>query len=118
MDTYLKTTGVLFHILLLLFVLNQFIERRDMTYVARTRYVENKHGEKERQDSCLYITVFSFLIFNLEIGRTGNDLHTKDQFSDKMFINANRKVGLKIVNSKKLVAYIWLLKFWERKTED
>lgn len=118
METYLKITGVLFHILLLLFVLSQFIERRDMTYVAKTKYVENEHGEKERQDSCLYITVLSFLIFNLEFGRTDNDISTKEQFSDKVFINDKRKVGVKVINSKKLVAYISLSKFWKRKRED
>lgn len=118
METYLKVTGILFHILLFLFILSQFIERRDMTYVARTRYVEDKHGEKEKQDSCLYITIFSFLMINFEFGRTDNNLSTKDQFSDKVFINDNRKVGVKVINSKKIVAYISLSKFWKRKKED
>ena len=118
METYLKVTGILFHILLLLFILSQFIERRDMTYVARTRYVENEHGEKEKQDSCLYITIFSFLMLNFEFGMTDNNLSMKDQFSDKVFINDKRKVGVKVINSKKIVAYISLSKFWKRKKED
>lgn len=118
MGTYLKITGILFHIILLLLVLSQFVERRDITYVAKTKYVENEYGEKEKQDSCLYITLLSFLIFNLEIGRTDNDISTKDQFSNKVLINAKRKLGIKMINNKRLVAYIWLLKFWERKTED
>lgn len=118
METYLKITGILFHILLLLFILSQFIERRDITYVAKTTYVENEHRERERQDSCLYITVFSFLMLNFEFGRTDNNLSTKDQFSDKVFINVKSKVGVKVINSKKLVAYIWLSKFWKRKKED
>lgn len=118
METYLKITGVLFHLILLLLLLSQFIERRDMTYVVKTRYVENEYGEKERQDSCLYITVLSFLMLNFEFGMTDNNLSTKDQFSDKLFVNDERKVGFKVINSKKLVVYISLSKFWKRKKED
>ena len=118
METYLKIMGILFHIILLLLVLSQFIERRDITYVAKTTYVENKHGEKEKQDSCLYITFFSFLMLNFEFGRTDNNLSTKDQFSDKVFINDKHKVGVKVINSNKLVVDISLVKFWKRNKED
>lgn len=118
METYLKITGILFHILLLLFILSHFIERRGMTYVVKTRYVENEYGEKERQDSCLYITILSFLMLNFEFGMTDNNLSTKDQFSGKVFVNDERKVGFKVINSKKLVVYISLSKFWKRKKED
>ena len=118
METYLKITGILFHIILFLLIISQFIERRNMTYVVKTRYVENEYGEKEKQDSCLYLTIWSLLIFNLELGRTDNDISTKDQFSDKVFVNDERKVGFKVINSKKLVVYISLSKFWKRKKED
>lgn len=110
MYTYFWVCGVIFNVAVIVYLLGTQVKVYSRTFIINETVTDDKRVKGIER---LYANIYDFLGFGLEIATTDSEQGIKEAGNTRLFVNSDSQLGIRVLLTKKAVAYLKFYKFWK-----